>query len=364
MLSSTSATPKFAMLLDLAKEPSSDKRRDLLRQITDMMMANPEKQTAESYGVLDGIAMSVVSDVTSEVRAQIAKALTESGLPLGKTARTLSLETIDIAGPVIERWHALTQSDLLEIVNTKSQAHMLAVTKRPDIEEPVSDALVSRGEDHVVASLLENSSAKIGRAAYEKISIRAGKGGSLQASFARRQNVPMDLMAKLYNSVATELRKEILHQFKSVPQDVLDASLEKSWSRVEKMYAAQPEGFEQAQIKLKKVESAGELKPALLGRLLKEGPQSRTLFFLACAKLTDVDYHLVYRFFEERDLDAFALICRAAGFDHMLFSQLAQSMNKEGDTPVCLESVTALYQAVPMDAAMRAVRFWKVRALI
>ncbi len=34
------------------------------------------------------------------------------------------------------------------------------------------------------------------------------------------------------------------------------------------------------------------------------------------------------------------------------------------DTPVCFESVTALYQAVPMDAAMRAVRFWKVRALI
>lgn len=356
--------PKFAMLLDLAKETSSEKRRDLLRQITDMFVAQPDQQTSESYAALDSIAMTVVSDVTSEVRMEIAKNLAESALPLGKTARQLSLDKIDIAGPVIQRWHALTQKDLLDIVAAKSQDHLMAVTKRSDIEEPVSDALVNRGEDLVVASLLANGSAKIGRTAYEKISQRAENSAALQESFARRKNVPIELMGKLYNSVSNELRKEIVGSYQDVPTEILDVALEKSWLRVEKLYSAQPDGLEDAQVRLKRMQNAGELKPAILERLLREGEKSRAVFFLAFAKLADVDYHLIYRLFEELDLDAVALLCRAAGFDQMLFGQIAQNMAKGNDGSSNIGSIVALYQAVPIETAMRAVRFWKVRALV
>ena len=127
--------------------------------------------------------------------------LTDRELPLKRTSRHLALEDIDISRPVIERWRAVTQNDLLEIVATKSQEHLMAVTKRSDIEEPISDALVLRGEDRVVASLLSNVSAKIGRGAYEKISERAKKSTLLHEPFAHIQGVPIALMAKLYNSV-------------------------------------------------------------------------------------------------------------------------------------------------------------------
>ena len=35
----------FALLLDLAKEGSSEKRRELLRQITDVFLAHPEERS-------------------------------------------------------------------------------------------------------------------------------------------------------------------------------------------------------------------------------------------------------------------------------------------------------------------------------
>src|ERR1017187_3077420 len=98
--SMSAPTSNFALLLNLANEPSSDKRRELLRQITDMFLTNPGGHTTASYAAFDEIAGTVISDFTSEVRSELARTLAESSLPLGRTARQLAMDDIAIARPV------------------------------------------------------------------------------------------------------------------------------------------------------------------------------------------------------------------------------------------------------------------------
>ncbi|MEZ6030194.1 MAG: DUF2336 domain-containing protein [Hyphomonadaceae bacterium] len=83
------------------------------------------------------------------------------------------MDHIEVARPVIERSHALTEKDILDVIEQKSQDHMMAVTKRPDIGENVSSALVAKGEDRVVASLLENRTARMDRRTFEAVADRA-----------------------------------------------------------------------------------------------------------------------------------------------------------------------------------------------
>jgi len=153
---------KLNLLLELAREPSGEKRRELLRQLTDAFTADESPRTDENWAEFDKILAAVTQDLEVSVRAELARKIAANPSQFGRTARNLAFDDIRVAQPVIESSRALSENDLLELIAEKSQEHMLAVTKRADISELVSDALVERGEDRVVESLLKNEGARIG----------------------------------------------------------------------------------------------------------------------------------------------------------------------------------------------------------
>ena len=60
---------------------------------------------------------------------------------------------------------------------------------------------------------------------------------------------------------------------------------------------------------------------------MREGPGSRTAFKIALARLTDVEFDLVQRVVEGKDLDTLALLCRGANFNRPLFVSLAIALD-------------------------------------
>ena len=355
-------TAKFALLLDLAKETSSERRRDLLREITTLLVCDPSVQTLANCSAFDEIAAAVIADLKSEARSEISRLFAETTLPLGRSARQLAMDEIGIARPVLEHSMALTDNDLIDVASTQTQEHLMAVTRRSNIGELVSHALVAHGEDRVVASLLGNSGAKIARKTYERVTERAETSAILQAPLVRREGVPLDLLNHLYVAVAPVLRQEILKQYENVSPAELEAALERSRKRVAKAYGGLPDDLEVARLELRKLERAGHIQPPVLVRLMREGAQSRTLFLLAFAQLTEADFPLVRRLIDTRDVDALALLCRAAGFERALFVTLSLLVVSEESGRTRLEEFGKLYESVPVATAQRAVRFWKVRA--
>jgi uncharacterized protein (DUF2336 family) len=358
-----SAVPsKFALLLDLAKETSSDKRRDLLREITSVLAADARTQTDATLAAFDDIAVAVIADLKSQARAELSRMLADAALPLGRTARELALDEIEVARPVLEQSTALTDGDLIEVASSRSQEHLLAMTRRSAIAERVSDALVAHGEDRVVASLLVNKGAQIGQETFEKVAERAQGSEILQAPLVRRQDVPLELLDSIYASVAAELRQEIVKTYEKVSPAELEAALERSRKRVNRAYGGLPADFESAKLEFRRLERDGKLEPLFLVTLMREGAQSRTLFMLVLARLTDSTFQVVQRIIETRDIDALALLCRGAGFPRPLFVTLSLLvLNEEAGGSGKLEEFGRLYEQVPLAAAQRAVRFWKVR---
>jgi len=358
----TASHSKLEILLNLGKETSGEKRRELLRQVTDAFLADKNVRTEGNYAELDKIISAITADLEAEVRAQLARRLATTKAPFDCTARNLAFDDIEIARPIIECSHFLTETDLLELIVRTSQDHMMAMTKRNDISEKVSDALVDHGEDRVVASLLENDHAKIADATYEKVADRAEGSTVLQVPFVRRASVPLDLLNEFYFKVKADVRREILHRYDKVSADELDAALERSRRRVLKEYGALPEDYETSRGRIDGLERRGELKPLLLVRLMREG--RRTEFVFAFAKFTGTDYQLINRLVERQDLDAIAILSRAAGFDRALFVTIAMMIAGQEHRMSNAEEFGSLYQKVGVDTAQRAVRFWKIRAKV
>ena len=350
----------FALLLDLAREGSSEKRRELLRQITDVFLAHPEQRSENESVLFDEIVGAVAQDLETQVRIELSRKVAESSAPLRRTARRLAMDDIAVAAPVIEKSKSLTETDILEVIDKKSQDHMMAVTRRPDIGDKVSSALVEKGEDRVVASLLQNNTALLDRQTYQRVAERAETSPVLHAPLVRNANVPLDMLNTVYLRVELDLRREIMRKFHGVSPAELEAALEASRNHLSSAYGALPADYSAAKDLVTKLDKAGSLKPAILVQLLRE--ERRTAFGIAFAQLVDVEFDLAQRLVDGKDLDALAMLCRGAGFDRGLFVticiMIAGSEGGIGKT----QEYGQIYEQVPVAAAQRALRFWKVRA--
>jgi uncharacterized protein (DUF2336 family) len=352
---------RFARLLDVKNDMSSESRRALLREVTDVFAAHGDPDAAK-IAKLDEVLSEVVADFSREVRAELAAKIGPSKVALGGTAERLALDDIDIARPILEHSSALSETQLLTVISQKTQEHLLAVTHRKDISEKVSHALVEKGDDRVVVSLLANSTARIGQRTYEAVTELAQNRPALYAPLVRRADVPLEFLNDVYLEVETNLRQEILARYESVSPQELDAALQRSRAKISKAHRRPALEAAKVKARVEELRKQNELAPPLLIRLMREGEQSRAVFIAVFALLADVEDGLTAKVVTGGDIDALALLCRAADFERAIFVSLAVALVGSERRMAKVEEFSALYENVPVSAAQRAVRFWKVRS--
>ncbi len=70
---------KLSDLIALAHEPSSSKRRELLREVTDLFFAgSPETHGAGEMQAFDGVMGALAREMEAEVRAELAGRLADA----------------------------------------------------------------------------------------------------------------------------------------------------------------------------------------------------------------------------------------------------------------------------------------------
>lgn len=357
------AGSRYALLKNLSASTSSDERRELLRKVTDALTNNARQPSEEEFAQLDQVLSLAASEYSVQVRTEFARLVAASVTRFCHASEQFAMDDIEVAMPVLRHSQALTEEALLRVVAEKGQAHLLAVTKRDTVSTRVSEALVSKGSDEVVSSLLANARAQISDSTYEAVARRAETSKMLQAPFVRRQGVPIDLLNDLYMKVEKELRQEIVKKFDSVPPAELEKAFERSRAKVTTAFRQVPEDMALARKRLSLIESNKQLQPQILPTLLREGKESRTTFKLALASLVDVPFDVIEPAVETPDIDTLALLCRGASFDRGLFVTIAIGLDASEKGLGRAEEFGKLYESVPVQAAQRALRFWKVRGV-
>jgi uncharacterized protein (DUF2336 family) len=356
----TKLAPRYARLAEFDATNDSGARRDILRQVTDSLTA-PGGSDAD-LAQFDEALAAAAADYSRQVRVEIAK-LVASAAGLKRVAESFAFDDIEVAAPILRRSSALSEETLLRVVQRQSQEHLLAVSKRPEVSQTLSRALVDHGDDRVVGSLLENEKADISPTTYDRIAERAENSTALQAPLVRRANVPPELLNGIYLKAESRLRREIMAKLEGIPAEEMEKAFQRSRSRVTSVYGARPEDFDQACKRVDQMERTGQLKSASLVALLREGKASRTAFILALARVADMEPHLVERVVEGHDIDTLALLCRGAGVDRAAFTTMAIALDSDPNRAMAgAAGFMKLYESVPVSAAQRALRFWKVRA--
>jgi len=356
---SGASTSRLANLIALAQEPSSSKRRELLREITDLFFAGAEGHNPGEMRAFDSVMGLLAAEMEQEIRAELAGRLADAPRPPHKLVRTLAADEAGVAGPILARSKALEEADLVNLAQTRGQAHLRALSTRNDLTTAVSDVIVDRGDDATLSTLLVNPSVPLSRKASERVVDRASENPALHEAVVDRHDLPVDLLNEMYFVVEARLREQIMARNSALDPAELEAALSAGRKRVATRDGALPADFAQAEAQIRALKARGAISPQMLAGFLRHN--ERTKFLIALTELSDIDFHTARRIVERRELDALAIVCRAADFERALFLTFAVLILEPGQAMARAQEYGQLYSDLPRDTALRTMRFWRMR---
>ena len=340
--------------------PSSDERRELLREVTDLFLADADAYSETEREHFGAIMGRVAKDMEVAVRQDLAHTLATVPTAPHALIQQLAQDEFGVAREVIAQSPVLEDGDLVQIAKTKGQEYLEAIAVRPTVSTAVSDALVTRGSDAVLVKLVANSGAMLSRAAMEKVVDRSEESEALQAPLIGRRDLPVDLLNEMFSFVSTKLRTQIIQTIDGLPQDVLDKALTQTQTRFAREVRQIKQADQKARVFVAEKAQRKELNEALLVQLMRAG--QTTEFVHAFARLADIDVKTAQRIVQARNTEGIAIVARSARFDRSTFSTLALLLDASPTrSSEATRDLLALYDQVTPESAQRVMRFWKVR---
>ena len=137
-------------------------------------------------------------------------------------------DVIEVAGPVLTQSLRLDDAILIETARNKSQAHLMAISKRKVLSDAVTDVLVLRGNDEVVQSTVNNPGAEFSERSLTRLVNRAEGDDELATCLGLRPAIPrhlyLKLLAKASDTVRQRLEAANPKQAAEVPTAVREAT--------------------------------------------------------------------------------------------------------------------------------------------
>ena len=348
-------------LIALARETDSGRRRELLRGVTDLFFTG-DRHSASELALFDDVMGQLAGEMEVAFRAELSERMAHGrGAPVG-LMRSLARDDIAVARPVLQHSYALSDADLLQVARTHGQDHLRAISRRHSVSVAVSEAIVEHGDDQTLGVLLRNEGATLSRETHERVVDRAVANPALHEAVVTRQSLPPDLLNEMYFIVEARLRDKIIARNAGIDPAQLDSALSAGRKRVAVGDGVLPADYAEAEAEVKAMKAKGEISPRTLAAMLRN--RETTRFLIALGVLADIDFHTARLILERKELDALAIVCKAADFDRSLFLTFTVLiLDRADDAMARAKAHGDLYSALPRDTALRTIRFWRLRRL-
>lgn len=305
-------------LAHLAANPQGVGRDEIYVAVASLFRAQGARLSEHERDLMREILQRLSHDVEMAVRITLAERLADDEDAPLDLILMLCDDKIEVARPVILRSKKLTDGEILRFVSDATVAHQTTVAERRNIGIPVCDVLVGSDAESVLVTLVRNTTAQIGEAAFNTLVEKSKQLESLHGPLAHRSDLPVELGKRMSGWVTEALRAHIAANY-----DVMSAKLAPEIQRAQIAIQTGAQSIagdsgDNAKKLVDKLASAGQLKAGFLLRVLHQGQTE--LFELAFARLLEMDLPKFRQMFYEQGPRPVALACRAVGIDKCVFA--------------------------------------------
>lgn len=222
-------------LVDLAREGSSEKRRELLQQVSNLFLEGADTHSDRETVLFGEVLGRLLDDVNVMDRSELSQKVSEHHRTPRPLALKLASDVLSVAAPVLQNSPVLTDDDLVDIASRKGQDHMAAISRRATLSETVTDFLVERGDSTVLQTVARNLGARFSDQGFDTLADRAELDHLVADALSFRSDIPPIVATKivaLLNPVARQRLEYLLAQSADTVDSLLtDAKREMEASR-------------------------------------------------------------------------------------------------------------------------------------
>jgi uncharacterized protein (DUF2336 family) len=193
---------------DAVSRGTAESRLRALWHATDLLIAG--RYTEDEISTFGEVIGRLANEIEVVARAQLAKRLAcADNAPINIIHKLAFDDSIDVAGPVLRNSGRLEAKTLVANARTKSQPHLLAISKRKSIEDVVTDVLVTRGNRDVVNSVANNNGARFSGFGFLHMIKRAEGDSILAEQLGLRKDIPRHLFQQLIAKASDDVKKRL-----------------------------------------------------------------------------------------------------------------------------------------------------------
>ena len=204
-----SQSKSFLQDLDEAiSRGTPESRSRALWHATDLLIAG--RYSDDEIWTFGEVIGRLADEIEVAARAQLARRLARTDNAPHHIINKLAFDdSIEVAGPVLRESGRLDAKTLVANARTKSQPHLLAISKRKSLEDAVTDVLVTRGNREVVNSVAKNDGARFSGFGFLHMIKRAEGDSILAEQLGLREDIPRHLFQQLIAKASDDVRKRL-----------------------------------------------------------------------------------------------------------------------------------------------------------
>ena len=272
---------------------SPDRRAGIVHHITNLYLSNSERFSEDEITLFDDIFIRLTTAIEQSARALLAARLASVIKAPPNTIRILACDdAINVASVVLVRSERLDETTLIECAKTKSQEHLLAMSQRKQLSEPVTDILVERGDRQVVLSTANNAGAKFSEMGFNILVDRSKDDEAIALCVGRRADIPERFFAQLLDAASDAVRSKLQTERPDRKADI-QRVVDDVTARIERQAALHPQNLAAAQVLVESLNQAGKLNGEQLESFAKANRLEETVAALAI--MTGVPINVVDR---------------------------------------------------------------------
>lgn len=356
---SQAASVIFELETALAAAPD-DRRPEILRRMTDLFLCNAEAFNNEQVGLFDDVLAHLIKRVETQALAELGARLAPiDNAPHGVICTLAHHDEIAVAGPVLTQSPRLSDGDLVEIADSKSQNHLGAISERKRLASAVTDILIQRGDTTVVRKLSQNQGAAFSEGGYVSLVKRAEADERLAENLGKRLDVPpqllQDLMSKATETVRARLIAVVPPERQAAIQDVLSSVSDRVMRD-----ASAPRDFSRAIAQIDKLQGSRQLNELAIAGFADAGQYEELVAGLAC--ICGGSTELIDRLMQNVRYDGILVACKAAELRWPTFNAILKIRPYEM-TATDITRARTDFIKLSIPTAQRMFRFWLLRGV-
>jgi uncharacterized protein (DUF2336 family) len=354
-----SAPSLIPELENVVQHGSPERRAEALKRITALFLDGAPRFNDDHIRLFDEVFNCLINEIETKARGELSHRLAPVGnAPVEVVRRLAHDDDIAVAGPVLKQSPRLAEGDLVDIAQTKSQAHLLAISGRQGIAEPVTDVLVRRGDREVVYSIADNRAARLSDHSFFTLVDRAGNDGMLAEKVGLRPDIPPRLFRDLLLKATEVVQQRLFASAKPETQ----AEIRRVLAKVSHEVAAKaaPRDYSAAQQKVEALRREGKLDEATLVGFAQQRQYEETV--AALASLCAVPLEVVDRLMGGDRPDPVLILCKSAGWGWPTVKTVITARpSASGVSNQGLDNAFTNFERLSPTTAQRVMRFWQMR---